>query len=64
MATPRRSIEAVWNAERKDRLEWRLRDLVCWGAVDAREAQRSMANDWTDAYHHYVGAAHEQGAVR
>ena len=53
---PRRSIEPVWNAEAKDRLEWKLRDLVCSGALDAREAQREIADDWTEAYRRYVGA--------
>jgi hypothetical protein len=26
---PRRQLEPVWSAERKDELEWKLRDLVC-----------------------------------
>jgi hypothetical protein len=34
---PRRSIEPTWNAEAKDRLEWKLRDLVCPMALDVRE---------------------------
>jgi hypothetical protein len=50
---PRRSLESTWNAERKDRLEWRLRDLICSGALDAREAQREIAEDWTEAYGKY-----------
>jgi hypothetical protein len=60
---PRRSIEPIWNAEAKDRLEWRLRDLVCSGALDAREAQRAIADDWTAAYRRYVSAAREPGAL-
>jgi hypothetical protein len=47
---PRRSIEPVWNAEAKDRLELRLRDLVCGGQLDVREAQKAIAEDWTEAY--------------
>ena len=47
---PRRSIEPVWNAETKDRLESRLRALVCDGNLDVREAQRAVAEDWTAAY--------------
>jgi hypothetical protein len=47
---PRRSIEATWNAERKDRLEWKLRELVCSEALDVREAQRAIAEDWTEVY--------------
>lgn len=56
---PRRSIEPVWNAERKDRLEWRLRDLICSGALDARAAQAAIADDWTHAYRRYVGVVKE-----
>jgi hypothetical protein len=47
---PRRSIEPQWNAETKDRLEWKLRDLVCSGQLDVREAQRAIADDWVEAY--------------
>ena len=47
---PRRSIEPVWNAETKDRLEWKLRDLVCSGQLDVVEAQKEIAEDWTAAY--------------
>jgi hypothetical protein len=51
---PRRSVEATWNAERKDEL-WRLRELVCSGALDLHESQRSIADDWTEAYRRYFG---------
>jgi hypothetical protein len=51
---PRRSVEPIWNAERKDRLEWKLRDLVCSDQLDVREAQRAVADDWTEAYRVYV----------
>jgi hypothetical protein len=46
---PRRSIEPTWNAERKDRLGWKLRDLVC------------SADDWTDAFKRFVGQPMEPG---
>jgi hypothetical protein len=52
---PRRSIEPTLNAEAKDRLEYRLRELVCSGALDVREAQKMIAEDWTDAYQRYFG---------
>jgi hypothetical protein len=42
---PRRSVEPRWNAETKDRLEWKLRDLVCSGQLDVVEAQRMIAED-------------------
>jgi hypothetical protein len=47
---PRRPLEPTWNAEAKDRLEWRLRDVVCGGQLDVREAQKAIAEDWTEAY--------------
>ena len=47
---PRRSIEPVWNAERKDRLEWALADLVCSGRLDLSAAQREIREDWIAAY--------------
>jgi hypothetical protein len=50
---PRRSIQPQWNAETKDRLEWKLRDLICSGQLDVREAQREIAEDWTEAYQRY-----------
>jgi hypothetical protein len=53
-AEPRRSIEPTWNAEAKDRLEYRLRELVCSGALDVREAQKMISEDWTDAYRRFV----------
>jgi hypothetical protein len=52
---PRRMIEADWPAERKDELEWKLRDLVCAGKLDISVAQRAIADDWTVAWTVYVG---------
>jgi hypothetical protein len=52
---PRRSIEPIWNAERKDRLEWKLRDLICSGALDVREAQHAIADDWVETYQRLFG---------
>ena len=54
---PRRSIEPQWNAEAKDRLEWRMRELICAGQLDVREAQRMMAEDWVDAYGRFFTGA-------
>ncbi len=52
---PRRSIAAIENAERKDRLETRLCQLVCANEVDIVEAQHDIAEDWIAAYSRYVG---------
>ena len=47
---PRRSIEPVWNAERKDELEARMCALVCSGQLDVVEAQKEIAEDWIETY--------------
>ena len=52
---PRRSIEPTWNAERKDELEFKLRDLVCSGALPVLGAQGAIAEDWTEAYRRWMG---------
>ena len=52
---PRRSIEPEWNAERKDRLEWRMADMVCGGQLDLTAAQEAIRDNWVDAYRTYIG---------
>jgi hypothetical protein len=52
---PRRSIEPLWNAERKDRLEWHMADLVCSGQLDLHVAQEAIRTNWVDAYRTYIG---------
>jgi hypothetical protein len=47
---PRRSIEKEFPAELKDDLEHRLCKMVCAGEVDVAEAQREIADDWTESY--------------
>src|SRR5580692_10845839 len=53
---PRRSIEPIWNAEAKDRLERRLCDMVCAGQIDLGAAQEDIAKDWIAAYRKYFEA--------
>jgi hypothetical protein len=53
---PRRSLAGEWDDTRKDQLERRLSALVCSGELDVVEAQRAIAEDWTEAYRRYVGA--------
>jgi hypothetical protein len=55
---PRRSLEPVWNAERKDRLEWHMADLVCSGQLDLQVAQEAIRANWIEAYERYVGEAY------
>jgi hypothetical protein len=47
---PRRGIEKEWPAELKDDLEAKLFAMVCAGELDVVEAQREIADDWTESY--------------
>ena len=47
------SHSAVWNAQVKDALEDRMREMVCGGDLDLSEAQREIATDWISAYKKY-----------
>lgn len=51
---PRRWVERAWSAEHKDELERKLRELVCGGALDVRQAQSLIVDGWTEAYRRYV----------
>jgi hypothetical protein len=55
-AQPRRSIEPIWNAEAKDRLERFMCDMVCNRQLDLTTAQKAFAEDWIAAYHKYYEA--------
>ena len=50
---PESHSETVWNAEVKDALEERLRNLVCDGTLDLPEAQQEIAVNWIAAYKKY-----------
>jgi hypothetical protein len=54
---PRRSKEKTWNAERKDRLERLMCDMVCSGQIDIATAQAAFAIDWIAAYQRYIGSS-------
>ena len=44
-----------WGWQRKNKLEHRLRKLVCSGRLTLKEAQREIAADWISAYRKYLG---------
>ena len=44
---------AIWNAQVKDALEDRLREMVCDGSLDLKEAQQEIAQNWISAYKKY-----------
>lgn len=41
-------------AELKDKLEWRMRDLVCKENVPPEKLQQEIRTNWWDAYRKYV----------
>ena len=43
-----------WNAEKKDRLEFKIYRLVCEGKVPLDEARQAMAENWIEAYKRYM----------
>ena len=43
----------IWNAQVKDELEDRLREMVCDGQLDLATAQRDIAVNWIEAYKKY-----------
>ena len=43
------------NAHVKDKLENRMRKLICDGKLDIRQAQDEIAKDWKAAYVKYIG---------
>lgn len=50
---PHSRSATVWNAQVKDALEDRLREMVCDGTVDLAQAQREIAENWIAAYRKY-----------
>ena len=56
------TIEPEWNAERKDQLEWKLRELVCAGKLDIAAAQQAVADDWIEAWTRFVGTGYANNA--
>jgi hypothetical protein len=50
---PHSNSATVWNAEVKDHLENRLRQMVCSGRLDLAEAQNDIAENWIEAYKKY-----------
>jgi hypothetical protein len=47
--------EGDWGSYAKDRLESRLNDLVCSGALPLDAARAAIATNWVDAYRKYIG---------
>ena len=44
-----------WNAYKKDKLENKLKRMVCSGQIQLEQAQQEIANDWIAAYKKYIG---------
>jgi hypothetical protein len=48
-------LAGEWCWQRKNKLEHRLRKLVCSGRLALKQAQQEIAADWIRAYKKYVG---------
>lgn len=48
--------DGEWSARVKDRLEVKLKAMVCRGAMSLERARRAIAVDWIAAFKSYVGA--------
>lgn len=49
------NYKITWNKYRKDRLENKLKKLVCENELPLNIAQKEIASNWIDAYKKYVG---------
>jgi hypothetical protein len=47
--------DGEWGARVKDRLEVKLKTLVCAGKITLERARRAIARDWIAAFSRYVG---------
>ena len=47
-------LSGEWNYQKKNRLEARLRKMVCNGELDLKKAQQEIATDWVGAYKRYM----------
>ena len=48
-------LSSKWNHQRKNRLEQKLYEMVCNGAIELKQAQQEIAADWVKAYQKYIG---------
>jgi hypothetical protein len=51
---PQPYLTKPWNAHKKDRLETRLKRLICVHKITLQEAQYAIAHDWVAAYKKYI----------
>jgi hypothetical protein len=48
-------LSGEWCWQRKNKLERKLRKMVCLGHLDLKTAQQEIATDWVSAYKKYIG---------
>jgi hypothetical protein len=53
-----------WGSYAKDRLESRLNDLVCSGALPLGTARAAIATNWIEAYRRYIGPVPDNRPLR
>lgn len=59
-------LSGEWNYQMKNRLEAKMRKLVCGGTLSLEQAQKEISEDWVAAYKKYVlaGARGQAPGVR
>lgn len=58
-----RHVVGGWGSHAKDRLENRLRHLVCRGRLSLASARRRIAANWIETYKHLLGSAPRTGRL-
>ena len=53
-------LSGEWSYSQKNKLERRLRKLVCSGELDLETAQREISTDWVSAFKKYMGKPRRQ----
>jgi len=48
-------LAGEWNYQMKNKLEGKMRKLVCAGTLSLEQAQKEISEDWVAAYKKYVG---------
>ena len=48
-------LSGEWSYQKKNRLEARLRKMVCSGDLELKKAQQEIATDWVSSYKKYMG---------
>jgi len=57
-------LSGEWSYQQKNKLERRLRKMVCKGELDLEKAQQEISTDWVSAYKKYIEAPRQERSKR